>query len=163
LQRPIPPDERQTVSKEPDKDPVDPTDAKRSRRRKQRSGLRVPSDDVPRQHLHAAAPATPAPDADADDLDDASCPHSVEPAPEDERADGAGGADGADGDHAHQHAGAGAPADAMAGPGQIGAHTTELPTDHFPALRPAVVDAVPVYQEDRPPVHARAITSELLA
>jgi SAM-dependent methyltransferase len=168
--RPIPIDERQTVSKEPDKDPVEPTDGKRSRRRRPRSGLRVPSDDVPRQHLHAAVMAVPPlpPEADLGDEDPADSypagPGSEEE-PGDERADGQGGEpnddlhdDVADDDVADDDV-----ADDLhddLGPSPAGA--TGLAASPGQALRPAAIDAVPVYQEDRPPVHARAITSELL-
>jgi SAM-dependent methyltransferase len=152
--RPISIDERQTVSKEPDKDPVEPTDGKRSRRRRPRSGLRVPSDDVPRQHLHASVMPVPPlpPGADLGDEDPAeSSPAAaaLEEEPGDERADGQGGEPGDDSaDDLADDLGPGPAAGLAAAPGQ--------------ALRPAPIDAVPVYQEDRPPVHARAITSELL-
>ena len=151
------------MSKEPDKDPVEPDDGKRSRRRRQRSGLRVPSDDVPRQHINSGAMAVPPLPAEYDDDEedeDVSGSHPAQPAP----GDGHGGVhasaptDGHAGEPAAGHAGE--PASASADDG------AELSPDNATpsglAARPGGIDAVPVYQDDRPPVHARAITSELL-
>ncbi|HWN72079.1 MAG TPA: class I SAM-dependent methyltransferase, partial [Haliangium sp.] len=99
-----------------------------------------------------AAPPPPA-DADLGDEDPADAypaDAGLEDEPEDEHADGESGEPKDD------------IADDMADLGP--ADETELPPapGQGQALRPAAIDAVPVYQEDRPPVHARAITSELL-
>jgi SAM-dependent methyltransferase len=153
------------VSKEPDKDPAEPSDGKRSRRRRNRSGLRVPSDDVPRQHLNSGAIAIPPVPADAD-MEDSSGAYLAEPGSEDEPGDERPGehdgeyAGELDGGHASGHDGV--HADGMDGTRPLAATEAATATPHGQALRPAVIDAVPVYQEDRPPVHARAITSELL-
>jgi SAM-dependent methyltransferase len=113
----------------------------------------VPSDDVPRQHLNSGAiqvPPLPA-DSDAEDL---SGPYPAEhtDAPGDEH--GGERADGHAGQHADEHV------DDIEELSPVDA--AELATPHGQALRPGGIDAVPVYQDDRPPVHARAITSELL-
>jgi SAM-dependent methyltransferase len=96
-------------------------------------------------------PPLPA-DSDLGDLED---PAEAEPdgEPGDEHAEYAGDDAGDD---------AGEPEDDIAEPSSPDA--TELAASHGlgPAPRPAGVDAVPVYQEDRPPIHARAITSEML-
>jgi SAM-dependent methyltransferase len=81
----------------------------------------------------------------------------LEQEPADERADGQGNEPKDDGDD-------GLADDDLAddGVGPSPASATGLAAAPGQALRPAAIDAVPVYQEDRPPVHARAITSELL-
>jgi SAM-dependent methyltransferase len=108
----------------------------------------VPSDDVPRQHLHAAVMTVPPLPPEADLGDEEPADSALEGEPGDEHADG--------------HAGE--PLDDIADdlPELSPADATELAGSPGQALRPAAIDAVPVYQEDRPPIHARAITSELL-
>lgn len=52
------------MSKDPDNDVAEPAEGKRSRRRRRRNGLRVPSDDVPRQQRQTATtPGAPTPAA----------------------------------------------------------------------------------------------------
>ncbi|ACY17075.1 methyltransferase domain-containing protein [Haliangium ochraceum] len=143
------------MSKESDKDVEEAGDDNRPRRRR-RSGLRVPSDDVPRRQRAADASPDASPDSpDSVDQDDPGAE-----ADEDSSADG-GHASGAEDSRDSAEMPAERPLhyrDAVAG----GADDPAPDGDASGDEDDDGIGGVPVYQEDRPAIHARAITQEML-